>query len=127
MNEIREQDMWARPDNVLLCATVGHGITTLSGGDVDGDIVFASMNKSLLGLVEATEASLGHLPWDALEEARKAVAKSPKLQWDPSVPRATLYVNHLVTVPTLNVRGTATLYAEIAQARHFVRFERTSL
>ena len=109
------RNSWARYHNLM------------SGGDVDGDIVFASMNKSLLGLAEATEASLGHLPWDALEEARKAVAKSPKLQWDPSVPRATLYVNHLVTVPTLNVRGTATLYAEIAQARHFVRFERTSL
>lgn len=89
MSEIREQDMWARPDNVLMCTTVGHGITTLSGGDVDGDIVFASMNKSLLRLVEATEASLEHLPWDALEEARKAV-KVSKAAMGPI--RSTCYV-----------------------------------
>ena len=117
--KLAQQDMWARPDNVLMCTTVGHGITTLSGGDVDGDIVFASMNKSLARLVESTEASLERFSG---RRSRRPKTPSQSVQSSNGIrPPHVSYVDHRPTVPTLNVRGTATLHAEIAQARKLLR------
>ena len=87
---------------------------------MDGGTLFVSMHRSLLRLLEATEECLEHLPCDALEEAKRAVAKSPKLPWSETKSRAGSYLEHLVRVPTLNVPGTATLFVEIAQAVFFL-------
>ena len=34
-------------DNIIVCTTRGAGITSLSGGDLDGDIFFCTQNEAL--------------------------------------------------------------------------------
>ena len=49
------EELWAVPDNCLICAVRGSGITVLSGGDSDGDEV--TLNENVVRFLDLTEAS----------------------------------------------------------------------
>lgn len=56
------QDLWAMPNNTIVCTVKGFGITALSGGDCEGDTVFCSMNSRLIHLIRTTAAAVAALP-----------------------------------------------------------------
>lgn len=101
------------PDNVIVCATRGAGITSLSGGDLDGDILFCTQNKALVRYVESTEMAMEDVPWDATAEAKEAVGEQDRTAWKHQTVEE--YLAHMADVPTLNVRGTATWIVEVLQ------------
>ena len=109
------EELWAVPDNCLICAARGSGVTVLSGGDSDGDEVFVTLNENVVGFLDLTDAAVGALD---LQVARQAVndleVEERKPFWRPG-DGTNDYLRHLFTVSTINVRGLATAPAEKCQ------------
>ena len=54
-------ELWAVPNNCIICCVQGAGITALAGGDNDGDDVVATLNTEVVQYVDATEAAVADL------------------------------------------------------------------
>lgn len=63
------KDLWAIPNNAIVCATVGMGLTALGGGDYDGDMAAVSANRNLVEFLLASEPYLSDVNF---AEAKKA-------------------------------------------------------
>ena len=112
------KEMWAIPNNAIICTTRGPGITALGGGDYDGDTLFVTANVHLLNYLDATEAAVQALPMEEAGRVRERLSADAKTAWDETDARsrALQYMQHVHRTPTPNVRGVATWYAELAQA-----------
>ena len=97
------------PDNSIVCSVLGHGITSLAGGDYDGDILCVSANESLVDFVKRTERGLDELPLVGKVDIPQ---KTPTPMGAEKVQQ---YLAYAANTETPNVRGTATFYAEQAQ------------
>ncbi|CAE7380722.1 unnamed protein product [Symbiodinium sp. CCMP2592] len=111
------RDLWARPNNCCVCSTKGLGITALGGGDYDGDTIFVTANRGLLNFIDQTEEAVRNLPHAEAAGIKEVIEKEPRTAWSAKnlLQRASEYVRHVLRVPTLNVRGTATRYSELVQ------------
>ena len=109
------REQWAVPNNCIVCSVLGAGVTALAGGDSDGDEVFATLNQDLVEFLEHTEAAVRTLDLAAASKPRKELVEEQRkcfsLRPDPTGE----YIQHVLSVPTPNVRGQATAMAERCQ------------
>ena len=89
------KDKWVVANNIIVCTTHGAGITSLSCGDLDGDIVLCAQNESLIRYVESMEIAMEDIPSNAATEA-----KQERKAWKQQT--AHEYLTHMGDIPTLS-------------------------
>ena len=110
-------DLWAIPNNCLVCSACGAGVTALAGGDYDGDDVSVTFNGALCEFLRATELHVAKLDLARAEtEVKGSIVKADPPAWN-GPKRAETYLKHMLVVPTPNVRGQVTALAETVQDR----------
>ena len=115
-------DLWAVPNNCVVCSTIGHGATNLAGGDYDGDTLCVCLNRHVLNFLDMTEVAVRGVPLEAVDTVRDRLAKRTPTSWR-SKNRESQFLAHVLSVPTPNVRGSATVHAEISQDGCFQSFQ----
>lgn len=108
-------DLKAVPTNCIVCSVRGKGITALAGGDSDGDDVAVTLNQDLVEFVEHTEAAVAQLDWEQACKPKKELEVEARKLFSTTADRSPTYLQHMLNVPTPNVRGQATALAEKCQ------------
>ena len=103
---------WLVPDNCCICTTRGSGCVALGGGDYDGDLLMFTSNPTLVEFLHCTPSGID------MPEFITARAHIEGLvdQKQPILLRSVMhYREHVLKVPTPQVRGVLTAMAERAQ------------
>ncbi|OLP88879.1 hypothetical protein AK812_SmicGene29702 [Symbiodinium microadriaticum] len=108
-------DLKAVPTNCIICSVRGKGITALAGGDSDGDDVAVTLNQDLVEFVEHAEAAVAQLDWEQACKPKKELEVEARKLFSTTADRSPTYLQHMLNVPTPNVRGQATALAEKCQ------------
>lgn len=106
------------PDNCVVCTRKGSGISSLSGGDYDGDIIHYATDDELLELLRTTCDCTATAELQALRSHVREALLSGSAPTPLIASRAEDYNNYILTVETPQLRAFTVANAERA-LQHF--------